>query len=491
MSAEASDLTEWHDPVWRISNLYTITNKAGEIVPFRPNWAQLEWLESYGKRNLILKARQLGMSTLMGIWQLDHCLFTPNQNAVTIAHERSALEGLFSRNVRDVYERLPEGIKSAVPASRDRTHQLKFGNGSELSVALSARSGTVQVLHVSEFGKVCAKYPAKAKEIVTGAFEAVPHDGVIVIESTAEGQSGYFYDYVMETHQAAGEGRQSEWELFFFPWHKHPEYKAKQKGETVIQAPLVKYFAGLKERGIEASQAQQIWYAAKAKSLGDDIKREHPSFIEEAFESSTEGAFYAEQVGRARSEGRIAQVPYQGGFPVETWWDLGMDDSTAIWFAQRVGREIHMIDYYEASGEGLQHYAEVIQQKQSAWKCIYSRHIAPHDIRVRELGTGRSRLETAQALGIDFEVCGQHRIEDRIEAVRNGLSVCWFDAEACHRGVKALDSYRKEWDDVRGAWRAKPLHDWSSHAADAFGLGFMATPESSTPKAKPISRKTW
>lgn len=480
----------WADPLWRLSNLYTITDKAGNVIEFRPNPQQMEFFRDHHRKNIILKARQLGMSTAIGIMQLDHCLWNANQTAVTIAHERGALEQLFERNIRSVYERLPAEIRQAIPASRDRTHQLTFSNGSSISVALSARSGTVQFLHVSEFGKTCAKYPIKAKEIVTGAFEAVPQDGVIVIESTAEGQSGYFHDYCMEALHAEQEGRKQDWRLFFFPWHGHAEYRAKKKAP--IPPPAVKYFQSLAERGIELDQPQQHWYAQKLSALGEDVKREHPSFAEEAFESSTEGAYYADQMARARTEGRITKVPYQAGLPVETWWDLGMDDSTAIWWAQRVGREIHLIDYYEASGEGLQHYAEVLAERRARYKCLYSRHIAPHDIKVRELGTGLSRLETASSLGIPFEVCPQHAVADRIEAVRNGLSLCWFDSDRTQQGIKALDSYRKEWDDARGTWRNKPLHDWASHGADAAGIGFMADPiRTSRPPAQPVTRKSW
>lgn len=490
MSAAVRDVSPWHDPVWRVNNLYSITNKAGEVVPFRPNWAQQELLEGLSRRSIVLKARQLGMSTLIGIMQLDHCLFNENQTAVTIAHERTALEGLFERNVRAVYERLPASMREECPAFRDRTHQLTFGNGSSISVSLSSRSGTVQFLHVSEFGKLCAKYPQKAKEVVTGAFESVPERGVIVIESTAEGQSGYFHDYCMDAYRAKQEGRVPGWKLFFFPWHRHPEYQSSEP--TVIHDPTRKYFAGLAERGIEVNRKQQSWYQRKVASLGDDIKREHPSFVEEAFEASTEGAYYVDQMARARKEDRITKVPYQAGHPVETYWDLGMRDSTTIWFVQRVGREIRLIDYYEASGEPLQHYAEVLLEKRQAWGCIYSRHVAPHDIKVRSLSSGVTRLETAQRLGIDFEVCPTHPVSERIDAVRNGLSICWFDAERTQPGIKALDSYRKEWDEVRGTWRDKPLHDWASHASDSFGLIFMADPViNSRPQARPVQPARW
>jgi len=488
--AAVVDSSDWANPVWRICNLYTIVNKDGKIIEFRPNWGQLQLLEEYRRRHLILKARQLGLSTLIGIIQLDLCLFTPQQTAVTIAHDRDSLEKLFARNIKGVYDRLPDGIKNDIPATRDRTHQLSFNNGSSISVSLSARSSTVQFLHVSEFGKICAKYPDKAKEIVTGAFEAVPADGCIIIESTAEGASGYFHDYCIEAQKAQQENRklaEHEWSLTFLPWWKHPEYVASPKG---VQVPhkLMQYFTELESKVGKIGPARKAWYTLKAKTLGDAIKAEYPATIEEAFEQSLEGAYYAEQMARARSEGRITKVPHETGVAVETWWDLGVDDATVIWFIQQVGREFRAIDYYEASGEGLSHFAKVIQQKAQEHGYIYSDHIAPHDIKVREWsGDARTRLEVAAGLGIRFEVCPQHPVADGIEVVRNTIDKTWFDAERCKAGINALDAYRKEWDPTRGTYREKPLHDHASHGADGFRTGVMGRNRRGAVEALPVA----
>jgi hypothetical protein len=197
-----------------------------------------------------------------------------------------------------------------------------------------------------------------------------------------------------------------------------------------------------------------------------------------SFDAALVGAYYGKQMTAAADSGRIAAVPYDPMLPVETWWDLGIDDATAIWFVQRLGREIRLIGYYEASGQGLDHYAAVLLSRGYA----YVRHVLPHDIRVREMGAGaRSRLETLKALlgaattddepTAQFVIAPAQSAADRINAVRAILSRCWFDASACKVGIEALKQYQRKWDDNRKTFQDAPLHDWTSHAADAFSYG--------------------
>jgi len=190
-----------------------------------------------------------------------------------------------------------------------------------------------------------------------------------------------------------------------------------------------------------------------------------------SFDVPIQGAYYAQQLMRADEEGRIAGVPYDTAAEVHTAWDLGIDDSMSIWFFQIAGKEIHFIDYFESSGEGLSYYAKYLKEKPYA----YGTHYAPHDIKVRELSTGKTRLETAKSLGIKFEVARKIPVEDGIEACRNMLGKCWFDKVKCERGLSALRSYHKEWDDENQVFRRRPKHDWSSHGADSyrtFSVGF-------------------
>ena len=159
-----------------------------------------------------------------------------------------------------------------------------------------------------------------------------------------------------------------------------------------------------------------------------------------------------------------------------------MNDATAIWFCQRVGAEVRVIDYYEASGVGLDHYAKVLQQRPYA----YGDHILPHDAQVRELGGGRSRVETLQSLGLRPRVLPQHERMDGINEVRKLLPRCWFDAEKCKPGLAALRAYRREWDERRKCFQDQPLHDWSSDAADALRYLAMGQRPTREEKLPPI-----
>jgi hypothetical protein len=185
-----------------------------------------------------------------------------------------------------------------------------------------------------------------------------------------------------------------------------------------------------------------------------------------SFDSPVIGSYYGAGMRLAEAQGRITNVPYNTGCLVDTYWDLGIDDSTTIWFVQNVGREIHLIDYYENSGEGLDHYAKILQDK----GYVYGRQNGPHDIMVRELGTGKSRWEVAKRLGINFQVAPNLGIDEGINAARMLLNQCWFDKVKCARGVNSLKNYHKEWDERNKVFRLSAKHDWSSHGADAFRM---------------------
>jgi len=198
------------------------------------------------------------------------------------------------------------------------------------------------------------------------------------------------------------------------------------------------------------------------KETGDDSL-----FLQEyycSFDVSVQGSYYGKQIQEAEEQGRITKVPIDSATPVDTWWDLGIGDSTAIWFTQRVGMQVRVVDYVEASGEGLPYYAKLLQDK----KYYYGSHNGPHDLAVRELGSGSSRLETAKKLGISFRIVPNLPIEDGIQASRILIDRCWFDAVKCKQGLDALRNYRKFWDEQSKSYRNRPLHDWSSHGADAF-----------------------
>ncbi|MEF2231123.1 MAG: terminase family protein [Pseudodesulfovibrio sp.] len=202
--------------------------------------------------------------------------------------------------------------------------------------------------------------------------------------------------------------------------------------------------------------------AAAAREMSPE---EYEQEFECSFTAAIRGAYFGGLMADAEREGRITRVPRDPTLPVHTAWDLGMSDSTAIWFVQaRPGGQYAVVDYYEATGEGLDHYARVLDER--GYK--FGVHIAPHDIRVRELGTGKSRLEVARALGIRFAIAPNIPVQDGVNAVRALLPACWFDRERCGPGLEALRHYRRSFNERMGDFSSRPVHDWTSHAVDAF-----------------------
>jgi phage terminase large subunit len=183
-----------------------------------------------------------------------------------------------------------------------------------------------------------------------------------------------------------------------------------------------------------------------------------------SFAAPISGAYYAEQISQALRDGRIGHVPHESRLAVDTWWDLGINDRMAIWFTQSVGQELRVIDYMDGSGQGLPFYIAKMKEK----PYVYGRHVAPHDIEVRELSSGKSRRETARGLGIEFDVAAKLPVMDGIDAARALFAKCWFDKEKAKDGINALKNYRKQYDEKRKTYLNQPYHDWASNGADAF-----------------------
>ncbi len=221
-------------------------------------------------------------------------------------------------------------------------------------------------------------------------------------------------------------------------------------------------------------------YVARLNSMKDEATRMRWRYGSwENYE--IKGAYYSNQMNQADREGRLAIVPHDPKRTVDTFWDLGVGDSTAIWFVQQKGERIDVIDYFETNGEGLKFYVDILKQK----PYTYGKHWAPHDIQVREFGTGKSRLETAYELGIKFNVVPNLSIDDGIQATREILAYCHFDAINCETGINCLTNYHKEWNDNRQTYDDKPVHDWSSHGADAFRMMAVAIRRFSPPEKLP------
>ena len=459
--ADATELARClADPEWRVFSgcLYQIIVKGENededsfVMPFQPNRAQRRFVVRLWNRNLILKARQLGFTTLIAIMWLDHALFNGNQRCGMIAQDRETAEAIFRDKVVFAYDHLPEEIRQRFPLARASTKELLFAhNNSSLRVATSVRGGTIHRLHVSEFGKICAKFPQKAVEVVTGSFQAVPLSGIIVVESTAEGQDGEFYKMCQRAQAlvaTAGRLTPGQYRFHFYAWWQEPGYTIDPIG-VFVSDEQHDYFNEIESvMGCKIDPGQRAWYVEKLKNDFADSEeqmwREYPSTPLEAFQQSIAGNYYAKDLMLLRKRGGICQVPVLD-LPVFTFWDIGRSDGTAIWFMQTIRNEDRFIGYYEEHNEDLRHYAVELQRR----GYIYGGHFLPHDADHKRLSDyNKSTKEMLQALlpgQAFFVVPVISQLMTGINTTRKHLKSAYFDLEGTRAGIERVSNYRKKW----------------------------------------------
>lgn len=474
---------------WRIfsGQLYKIMTKEddfndGEIIPFKPNQAQRTFLLNLHYRNVILKARQLGFTTLIAILWLDHAMFVANQRVGIIAHSDTDAKVIFRDKVKFAYENLPDEIRAMFPVKKWAADEILFAhNNSSVRVSLSMRSGTIHRLHISEMGKIAKRFPERAREIVTGSLPAVPAKGIAVIESTAEGRDGEFFN-IASRAEARGKiprplGRK-EWRFHFFPWHAMVEYRAPANDNTPISATQHEYFDKIEQQsGVELSIHQRRWYIGELENnqSGDQQKmwQEYPSTPAECWMQSTEGTYFAHQFAVMRAQQRICRVPFVSNVPVHTFWDIGSGDGTAIWLMQYVGTQRRFPLFIEGWAEGYSYYVTKLREAQVAGEFVYGRHYLPHDAEherqlQHKVGKPREMLEEL-APDWTFEVVPRVQTKQHaIQLVRGVWQELWFDEEGCKEGIDHLEAYHKKWNTRLGVYIDEPeKQDGHSEAADA------------------------
>jgi hypothetical protein len=472
------------DPEWRVFSgcLYKIMVKGDDdgddamVMPFRPNRAQRRFVRRLWHRNLILKARQLGFTTLIAILWLDHALFNSDQRCGIIAQDREAAEVIFRDKVKFAYDSLPVEIRERFPLARDSATELLFAhNNSSVRVATSMRSGTIHRLHVSEFGKICAKFPDKAAEVVTGSIPAVPLNGILVIESTAEGREGEFFEMVQRA-EAAHAGKlpltPRDYRFHFYAWWQEPKYRMDSRS-VAITTEQHDYFDRVEvEMDCTIDIDQRAWYVAtmEADFSGREERmwQEYPSTPVEAFQISTEGNYYAKDMTALRKRGGITDVPVLD-LPVNTFWDIGNSDGCAVWFHQDLRGQDRFIGYYEARGEDLRHYVTELQKR----GYVFGRHFLPHDADHKRLGDyNRSTKEMLADLmpGQRFEIVPRiTELMTGIHQTRKHMKGAFLDRKACALGIQRLDGYRKKFNRAQSRFVDQPEKgNLCSEGADAF-----------------------
>lgn len=500
------------DPVWRICNLYQIRSEGGDVVPFVPRPEQRKFLERFfrqsKRRQFVPKARKFGMSTLLMLLQLDMCVFSkadqPVHCAVVDLRDDDAKGKLSIAAL--AWTAGPRHLNPAVAEVWKDLHKLRrltkkndslmqwearLGQreGSKIEADVSFRGGTPQFLMISEFGPISAFFPRKAAEIVSGAINAVPPGGAVIIETTMEagtwGEAFRFFEMAL-----GNEGKENltteDYELFFIPWWVHPSYTLPPVGPFWQPShETLKYFTKLEEEhGIKLPPERWAWYEKRKTVVGHAMFQQFPSIPSECTHVAIAGQIYP-QVTEARAAGRVRDVmPIEKGYPLIVSSDLGGDsDATALWLVQMAGRDLLWHDWEEMTGAGAAGFAECIRRWEREHGQI-SLILLPHDGGRKEMGSGMSYAEqlvknhgiASRAIKV---VPMTHNRWEGIDHMRKLFPRSWWHRR-CDRkvaaaeggqplpsGIGRLEGYRKKPLAASGRMMEEPLHDACSHTADA------------------------
>lgn len=421
-------------------------------------------------------------TTAIAICWTDHAMFTKNQRVGIIAHHQDVAAEILRDKVLFAYENLPDDLQRVMPLKRQTQKELLWGhNNSSIRVATSMRGGTIHRLHISEFGKIAAVFPMKAMEIITGSLPAVPQSQIAVIESTAEGLEGEFYKLATKA-QALHETLQAdprpmsrtEWAFRFYPWFTDINYRTDPTHVFISPADHA-YFAKIeRQMSVKLDLQQRAFYVSKRDNDfsgdGEKMWREYPSTPDECWQKSTEGTWYAQQLAAARISGRIGVVPHIANIRVNTFWDIGAGDGTAIWLHQYVGSQHRLIGFIEGWGEGYDYYVRELRET----GYVFGGMFLPHDaMQERQLmfKVGKP-LDMLQELAPDWDF----HIVPRVDTLSHGITMTkmmfpqfYFDAEGCKAGIAHLQQYKKKWISNLAVWSTEE-HDHNSphtEAADA------------------------
>ncbi len=465
--------------LWRLNNLYTIVNKDGIKVSFNMNRAQHRAYSSMLRhsRLIILKSRQQGISTFWLMDYFDDALFIDDLNIGMLAQGLEEASTLLER-VKTAWDNFPGPVKEflGIAVVKDNSKEYSFNNGSTIFIRTSFRSATLQRLHVSEMGKISAKDPLKAKELMTGTMQAIKGGNPVVIESTAEGRKNQFYKMWYDADDFIGTRGLKDFKPLFLSWVDDPDCIASiPQRETPEDAA---YFGKVEnDLGIVLSNEQKWWCIGQRRELKENYDQEYPYNAESAFAAVRDGAYYATiWKGCAR---RVEGL-YDPALPVRVAMDLGVNDDMVLVFWQEWvagdGRvEIRVIRMYKNSGEGLEHYYNYMVKTGYA----IDRVVLPHDVKVRELGTGKTRLGMLKSMGMRrIKVLPRtNSVPNDIEFVRRAIPYMILESDpssGCGYMEDMFHNYSKSWDERLGTWKDKPLHDEWSNPADAVRYMVMA-----------------
>jgi hypothetical protein len=460
-------------PLWRLNNLYYIVTKEDEVSILHLNHGQTQVQAVKHPKTITLKSRQQGISTYKVAEGLDRCIFNSNTQAGIQSYGQSEAKKLYKKALF-MWDNFDPDIKAVlgIKLVSANAEGLSFNNGSMLKIG-NFRGDTLSFLHVSELAKIAKKFPEKAEELNTGAFEAVSTNSAISIESTAEGKTGLFHKmWQTAERRLALVGEEGLTPLDFYPiflsWVTDPDcsmphyYEASEEDEE--------YFKHVeKDLNIVLTQEQKNWASGKRARLGEKFDQEYPYDPASAFAVSVEGTYYKKQYEKLIKEKRVKKVPHMPRYPVYAIFDLGVNDTMAINFVQVIDGKPRIIFEYGNTGEKIGFYVNIMQELPYNIDTVF----LPHDANVQEMQTGRTRLEEFQRLGCYCEVLPKLSIQEGIEAARQYIDVVEID-DSCEDTVTAVQNYRQKWDKRLQVWLGSPEHDEFSHFADVVRYSALA-----------------
>ena len=394
-------------------------------IPYKPRDLQAEMHTDLKRWNVLVMHRRFGKTVFAVNHMIKHALTCP------LPRPRVALVAPTFTQAKRISWDYVKYYAGVIPGVTFNETELRadFPNGGRIMLLSGENPDALRGIYLDlcVFDEYGMQNPRVWGEVVRPALS--DREGSAIFLGTPNGHN-HFYEIMQQAKNEVSEG--SDY------WY----WKIAKASETKL----------VKEEELEAARKQMT-------------EEQYEQEYECSFTAAIIGAYYGRLLVELEDKDRVTRVPYDPALPVHTAWDLGINDSTAIWFAQIFrGGAVNVIDYYENTGFGLDHYAEVLRQKDYH----YGDHLAPHDIEIRELGSGKSRLETAFSLGIRFKVIPKMKVADGINAARLLIPKCYFDKDNCAVGIEMLKQYRQEWDEKRKIFRDQPRHDFTSHAADAF-----------------------
>lgn len=452
--------------LWRLNNLYKIRDKHGKLITLKLNKSQEIILTKFRhNKKIILKSRQQGVSTLKLAYNLDSCIFHQGYSAGIQSYGNDESKKL-QRKAELMWNEFDKDLKKLLNISLTMNNStgMGFSNGSILKIG-NFRGDTLQSLHVSELAKIAKKYPEKANELATGAFQAIATGSKITIESTAEGKFGLFYDMwqkAVNVQKIRPNLTPLDFEPIFIPWTIDDDCNLEM--DVDFSPEILEYFEKLKARNIELTRTQRNWYQAKYNEIGWLIKQEYPTTAEEAFEKSLEGTYYEHEYKTLKiiPEDKI----YVGNNIVHTAVDIGMNDMFVILFFIIDSEGPVIIDEFEDNGHGLQYYRDKYDAYAVKYGWKYGMMYCPHDVKVKELTSDKTRYEVLKELNFNPIIVKKHSLQDGIEITRRMLKKIRISSK-CENIIAAIQGYRKHYDEKLGVFLEKPVHDKLSHRADA------------------------